>query len=136
MALVLAGITKAIAITPKQIEWEIPTATIAEVTPPTLTRVSQETSVAGIVAAIAFRAIQISRATAICMTTEATAETVRKSAPLLTATEANSVTCSTFVEHFNLCGTAFFAGVRINSIKDLRAQLEPDQGAFGLHGGY
>ena len=101
MALVLAGITKAIAITPKQIEWEIPTATIAEVTPPTLTRVSQEISVAGIVAATASKAIRIGRATIICMTTEATAETVRKWVPLLTATKANSVTCSTFVEHFH-----------------------------------
>ena len=121
MALVLAGITKAIAITPKQIGWEIPTATIAEATPPTLTRVSQETSVAGITAAIAFRAIQISRATAICMTTEATAETVRKWVPLLTATKTNSVTCSTPVEHFCLRGTELFSGVRISEIIGLRA---------------
>ena len=126
MDLALAGITKAIAITLKQIEWGIPTATIAGATPLTLTRASQEASVAGIVAAIAFKAIQISRATAICMTTEEIAETVRKWVPLLNATEANSVTCSTFVEHFYLRETELFAGVRINARRDLRTQFEPD----------
>ena len=133
MGLALAGITKAIAITPKQIEWEIHTATIAEAIPLTLIRVNQETSMAGIAGAIASKAIRIDRATATRMTTKATAETVRKWVPLLNATEANKATCSTFVEHFHLRGTALFAGVSINAIKDLRAQLEPDRGAFGLH---
>ena len=121
MALGLAGITKATAISPKQIAWEIPTATIAVATPLTLIRVSQETSVVGTAVATAFKAIQISRATAICMTTEATAETVRKWGPLLTATKTNSVTCSTPVEHFCLRGTELFSGVRISEIIGLRA---------------
>ena len=100
MALVLAGITKAIAITPKQIEWGIPTATIAEATPLTLIKVSQEISMAGIAAAIASKAIRIGRETATPMTTKVIAETVKKWVHLLTATEVTKATGSAFVELF------------------------------------
>ena len=100
MDLALAGITKAIAITPKQIEWEIHTATIAEAIPLTLIRVNQETSMAGIAAAIASKAIRIGKETATRMTTKVIAETVKKWVPLLTATEVTKATGSAFVELF------------------------------------
>jgi hypothetical protein len=100
MDLALAGITKAIAITLKQIAWGIPTATIAGATPLTLTRVSQEISMAGITAAIASKAIRIGRETATPMTTKVIAETVKKWVPLLTATEVTKATGSAFVELF------------------------------------
>lgn len=130
----MAGITKAIAITLKQIEWGIPTATIAEATPLTLTRVSQETLVVGIAVAIASKAIRIGRATATRMTTKVIAETVKKWVPLLTAINPNRAKRSTPVERFHLRETELFLRVRIKSSTRVRTQVEADQNIFDLHG--
>jgi len=127
MGLALAGITKAIAITPKQIEWEIHTVTIAEAIPLTLIRVNQETSMAGIARAIASGAIRIGKATATRMKTKVIAETVKKWVPLLTATEVNRATCYTFVEHFHLCGSK-----RLMRIKTERQMTRRHQSVWFL----